>query len=332
MISHRARLAALLLPLTLVATACGEQKTESPSAPPPSTAVATQSAELQGVKIEGAGTATPKIVPPATPFTVSSAGFRVVEPGKGDQITAEHSVDAHLLVLNGKDGKTIQSLQGPKVATLQMSDESLQPMIRTALVGQQVGSKVLVAIPGKEVFGDQGNPQVGVAAGDTVLFFFDVTAAKKPLTEATGTPVAPKPGLPTVTMGKTPSDPATITVPKSAPPKETVSQVLIQGNGPVVQKGQTVRVSYTGVTWANPSKPFDYSGKSPQKYAEFPIGTGNLIKAWDKSLVGQKVGSRLLVIAPPADGYGAAGQPDAGIKGTDTLVFVLDILDARNGG
>ena len=31
---------------------------------------------------------------------------------------------------------------------------------------------------------------------------------------------------------------------------------------------------------------------------------------------------------PPADGYGATGNSGAGITGTDTLVFVVDIVDA----
>jgi len=31
---------------------------------------------------------------------------------------------------------------------------------------------------------------------------------------------------------------------------------------------------------------------------------------------------------PPDKGYGADGQPQAGIKGTDTMVFVVDILGA----
>jgi peptidylprolyl isomerase len=35
---------------------------------------------------------------------------------------------------------------------------------------------------------------------------------------------------------------------------------------------------------------------------------------------------------PPSDGYGSAGQSDAGIKGTDTLVFVVDIVDALKKG
>jgi peptidylprolyl isomerase len=31
-------------------------------------------------------------------------------------------------------------------------------------------------------------------------------------------------------------------------------------------------------------------------------------------------------VVPPADGYGKSGSSSAGIKGTDTLVFVVDIL------
>ena len=40
------------------------------------------------------------------------------------------------------------------------------------------------------------------------------------------------------------------------------------------------------------------------------------------------VGSRVLIAVPPDQGYGEAGNPDAGIKGTDTLYFVIDVLAA----
>ena len=33
-----------------------------------------------------------------------------------------------------------------------------------------------------------------------------------------------------------------------------------------------------------------------------------------------------MIIAPPEYGYGEAGNEGAGIKGTDTLVFVVDVL------
>ena len=36
----------------------------------------------------------------------------------------------------------------------------------------------------------------------------------------------------------------------------------------------------------------------------------------------------MLLSIPPDLGYGEGGNPDAGIKGTDTLYFVVDILAA----
>jgi peptidylprolyl isomerase len=38
----------------------------------------------------------------------------------------------------------------------------------------------------------------------------------------------------------------------------------------------------------------------------------------------------VVAIIPPKDGYGTAGSPTAGIKGTDTMVFVIDILAATH--
>jgi peptidylprolyl isomerase len=93
-----------------------------------------------------------------------------------------------------------------------------------------------------------------------------------------------------------------------------------------VAKGQTIYARYLGEVYRG-TKPFDenFSGTTP---ATFTIGTGNVIKGWDKTLVGQRVGSEVLLAIPPKDGYGSKGQPSAGIKGTDTLYFVVDILGA----
>ena len=40
------------------------------------------------------------------------------------------------------------------------------------------------------------------------------------------------------------------------------------------------------------------------------------------------MGSRVLLAVPPELGYGKDGNKDAGIKGTDTLYFVVDMLAA----
>jgi len=53
-----------------------------------------------------------------------------------------------------------------------------------------------------------------------------------------------------------------------------------------------------------------------------------VIPGWDTGLAGQTVGSRVMLVIPPKDGYGKAGASQAGINGTDTLVYVVDILGA----
>lgn len=102
---------------------------------------------------------------------------------------------------------------------------------------------------------------------------------------------------------------------------------LVEGTGPVVRKGDTVTVNYHGVTWGS-DKPFDSSFDRHQP-ASFPIGVGRVIKGWDQSVPGHNVGSRLLVSIPPEYGYGSQGVPQAGIGGSDTLVFVVDIISTR---
>ena len=110
------------------------------------------------------------------------------------------------------------------------------------------------------------------------------------------------------------------------PSGKLIATTLVKGDGAVVESGQTIQVNYLGQVY-NAAKPFDenYSGTEP---AEFPIGVGQVVKGWDERLVGRTVGSRVILEIPPDKGYGAEGNPDAGITGTDTLFFVVDILGA----
>ena len=100
---------------------------------------------------------------------------------------------------------------------------------------------------------------------------------------------------------------------------------LIKGEGPEVTSGQTIMVNYLGQVYGG-DKPFDAS--YPKEPYQTGIGVGAVVKGWDDGLVGQTVGSRVLLAIPPKLGYGEAGNEDAGISGTDTLYFVVDILAA----
>ena len=204
---------------------------------------------------------------------------------------------------------------------------TLLPGLETALVGQKMGSRVLAVIPPKDGFGTSGDAQAGIKGTDTLVFVVDMLKDFAGNAAASGRPVSHGGGsLPTVTAvtGSAP----TMTMPKGNPPKNLTTQVLIKGTGPTVAEGDTVVVQYVGAIWRN-GYVFDSSWKRSQPFG-FTIGASpsQVILGWDKGLVGQTVGSRVMLVIPPIDGYGKAGSPQAHIKGTDTLVFVVDILGA----
>ncbi len=118
--------------------------------------------------------------------------------------------------------------------------------------------------------------------------------------------------------------PATITVPAGAQPKKLLSQSVITGKGLKTATGDTVSVTYTGINWRT-KKVFDSSSKQG-KPAAFQLTSTSIIPGFYKGLVGRTVGSRVVLIIPPADGYGTKGSTEVGIKGTDTIAFVVDIL------
>jgi peptidylprolyl isomerase len=116
-----------------------------------------------------------------------------------------------------------------------------------------------------------------------------------------------------------------VTVTKGAKPaKKLAVDVLEEGDGPKVAKGDLLVADSLGKVFKS-GKVFDnsYDRKVP---AAFPIGTGGVIPGWDKALVGVKAGSRVLMVVPPKDGYGKTGNSQAGIKGTDSLIFVVDVI------
>ena len=125
------------------------------------------------------------------------------------------------------------------------------------------------------------------------------------------------------------SRPPTITIPKTAAPKTLQVKTLIKGTGRGREEGPVdSSVQYTGRDLAD-RKVLRLLVVAQRASAFTTIGEGQVITGWDTGLVGQTVGSRVLLVIPPADGYGTTGAlAPAGIKGTDTLVFVVDILAA----
>ncbi len=237
---------------------------------------------------------------------------------KGDLAVA----DLTAYTWSGKTTKKISDLSTGKPQGLAVG--STIPGLDKSLEGSRVGSRLLITIPPKDGFGSQGDSSLGVTGKDTLVFVVDVLGSYQKTASAHGTREAVSgTGLPTVGTAS-PGTAPSIHIPATTPSTTLQVKTLIQGTGPVVKKGQLLIAQYEGVIWRT-GKVFDSTWESGTP-TDFQIGTGQVIKGWDDGLVGKRVGSQVLLVVPPTDGYGTSGSSSAGIKGTDTLVFVVDIL------
>lgn len=121
------------------------------------------------------------------------------------------------------------------------------------------------------------------------------------------------------------TDTAAPVVNVTAPFSVTQTQVhtLRAGDGPAVPGTARVSVCYVGVNGRDGTV-FD---SSYQRGAPVDFPLGGVVPGFQKAIAGQKVGSTVAVAMTSADGY-PDGQPSAGIRPGDTLVFAIKILGA----
>lgn len=243
----------------------------------------------------------------ATPLEVDDPRVEVVWPGDGPELVDGEPVLLDFYAESGTDGTVINETYTSEPRPYVLSAEWLGADIYEALSGRNVGARVLHLVPPE---GDEGTSTVAV---------FDILP-----TRASGEPVEPREGLPTVERG--PDGEPSVTVPDAEPPADLVVQPLIRGTGQQVDVGQVITVQYVGVTWSD-GETYDSSWESGKLPVSFPIGVGSVLAGWDQGLVEQTVGSQVLLVLPPALAYG--GSEDA--LAEETLVFVVDILAARGG-
>lgn len=306
----RRALSLLLFPLLLVLGlgGCGDDESSSP---------------LDDVEVTGDDGEQPTLEF-EQPFSVEETTRSILSDGDGEAVTDGSTAIFHFLFVNGRDGSEFGSSYDLEPAEV-VIDDQLMAGVQTVLDGLKAGSRVVAAIAPADGFGPQGgDPDNGLEADDTLLLVIDLIDVRTPLARAEGETVDPPEGLPTVELDE--DGAPTISLPEDKTvPAETVAQVLIEGEGDVVESGQSITVHYSGVLW-DTGETFDSSWDGSP--ATFPIGTGGVIPGWDKGLVGQTVGSQVLLVIPPGDAYAERGSgpvpPDA------ALVFVVDILDARD--
>ncbi len=322
MLSRKAllRVGAVLVAAAAVVSGCSSASSGGSG----DSASSTTTTDINAIKVSGKFGEKPTVDVP-TPYSATKTTRKILTAGKGEKVVSGQRISVDYIGINGADGKTFDTSYDSTTAAFTLDAGQVIKGFVTGLEGATVGSRVLITIPPADGYGTSGVSSAGIGPTDTLVFVVDIKDAADVLKRAAGKAVkVTKKGLPTVKLDAKTGAP-TITVPSGKAPTSLIVQPLIQGSGATVKKGQTITVQYTGVIWPG-GKVFD-SSWAKNAPASFEIGAGKVITGWDKGLVGKTVGSQILLVIPPDEGYGAAGQADAGIKGTDTLVFVVDILD-----
>merc|ERR1711935_603826 len=99
------------------------------------------------------------------------------------------------------------------------------------------------------------------------------------------------------------------------------------GTGDEVVAGDQVTVHCTGMGKNRDlSVPFWSTKDAGQNPFTFKIGGGNVIEAWDKGVLGMKVGESATIDCDAASGYGAGGFPAWGIMPNSPLKFHIEVL------
>ncbi|WP_055492735.1 FKBP-type peptidyl-prolyl cis-trans isomerase [Streptomyces sp. TP-A0356] len=149
-----------------------------------------------------------------------------------------------------------------------------------------------------------------------------------PATSAAPPPKIVDGPLPAITAGTKFGEKPTVAKGSGSPSKDLAVKTVIAGNGQTVAENDYIQAHYLGQVW-DTAKVFDnsYDRKTPLL---IQLARGGIIDGWRYALQGKKAGSRVEMAVPPTWGYGPQGNPQAGIKGTDTLVFVVDVQKTFN--
>jgi FKBP-type peptidyl-prolyl cis-trans isomerase len=290
-------------------TGCSANSTPSPTASADlCSAAAPSGSASDSVKVAG-DAGKPATATFTSPLETSSIERTVVSDGTGAEVKAGDFVSYAFTAYYSDNGQQAGSLgyTAGELLPQQLSPESTLGQFIGCV---KVGARLVIT-----------NPSTESAPG--AVYVLDVLGVTP--TAAWGTAQTPTAGFPTVTLSST-GEPS-ITIPSGATaPTTTEVETLKKGDGTTVAEGDQVLLQYKGVKWSDGST-FDASwGKN----GPTTLGTSGVIAGFSKALVGQTVGSQVLVVIPPADGYGEKSESNTSALAGETLVFVIDILATQH--
>lgn len=265
-----------------------------------------------------------------TPLKTTGREFSVIVPGEGRPAQVGGAVDFDVSAFLGSTGEFITaSSYQPRNPSRRVINLESDDFFAATLECAKPGSTLVVTTTIEDLFGPI--PEDDLVTNDsTVVVVIDVRNAYP--SKAEGSPRLPQSGMPTVVLS--PEGVHGVSFPNAPAPTELRVSVLKQGAGPAIKEGDFITAHLTGLTWNlrqvflssfDTGSPVSFVATDSTKTTD---GQG-VIPGLAQALVGQTVGSQVLVSVPPALGY-PVGQAPFGVPDNATLVYVFDILGSQN--
>ncbi len=248
----------------------------------------------------------------SAPTVTFDAGLEVTTTERsvlieGDEAAPGQLVSAAYALYNGTTGEELETFgwgEGDPATPFRADLEMLFEGFAKTLGCLGPGSRAVGVIPNAEGFGDQAET-VGIGLDDVLVFVVDVLSDNvwsTDLPEIGGTAEAP-----------------IVTLPSTAPKADLEIAVLEEGDGDVVGLADSVSVHYLGTAWETGAV-FD---SSFDRGAPATFAVSGVVQGFKEALVGQTVGSKIVVTMPPALGYGGSEGHELQ---NSTLVFYIEIF------
>lgn len=259
-----------------------------------------------------------------TPLVSTDVEVAELERGDDTAIRLTDAVEISISIYDGTSGEPLSTQGGELVGVELRSFIDGQFPLTQALTCASPGSRLVVTGTAEQLFGPEA---LGLDPATTLVTVNDVTAAYAG--QADGADQFVTGGFPSVVF--TPTGQPGFTFPDGGAPEQLSIAALRQGSGDEVAEGDEIAANVTAIVWDGTATfASSFENRAPGLLLVQDLaadGTG-VVPGLATALIGQQVGSRLLVVVPPADGYPAGSAP-AEVGPDDTMVFVIDILAIR---
>ena len=169
------------------------------------------------------------------------------------------------------------------------------------LIGAQTGARIQLDIPSDQAYGEAARSEI-IRENEPLTFVIDVRA---------------------VIPASDPADqPADVGIELSDPVLEVVTEDLVDGDGAVLELGQTAVFNLVLFRGDNGVALDSTWGSEP---IQLPMAEGGF-PGLTEGMPGMAVGGRRAIIIPPDKGFGPDGNPPIGLPAATDIIIVVDLL------